>query len=459
MATVTRENIGLLNDKLTVSISKEDYYDSFEKTLKNYSKQASIPGFRKGMVPAGMIKKMYGPGIFSEEVIKTIEAKLNEYLRTEKLPLFAQPLPMPNADFKPDMAAPANYSFDFEIGIKPEFNVDLGKVKAPYYRINVTEEMVNEEVDRLQKRLGKMTEPETVTGDDNILNLIFEETDAAGNVVEGEETIKKDNSLLVKYFSESVRPQWIGKKKDESINVKLYDAFEEKEREWVIKDLGLENTPESAAKTFKLTLSKIGLVELRALDQDFFKEAVPGKEITTEAAFKEAIKEQIQSHWDRQSSNQIQHHLYHVLMDDVKMEFPEAFLKKWLRVSGEKQKTEEEVENEFPTFLKQLQWTLITDKIISDNQLEATDADIKENLKAQVLSYFGNMGLGGGNIEWIDSYVDSLMKDEQQVDSAYRKVITEKVFAWAEQQVQKDEKPISVDEFIKMNEAHQHEHH
>jgi trigger factor len=114
---------------------------------------------------------------------------------------------------------------------------------------------------------------------------------------------------------------------------------------------------------------------------------------------------------------------------------------------------------EFYDFLKQLQWTLITDKIIADNQLEVTDADIKENLKVQVLSYFGNMGLGSGNIEWIDSYVDSLMKDEQQVDNAYRKVITEKVFTWAEQQVQKDEKKISTDEFIKMNEAHQHEHH
>ena len=459
MATVTRENIGLLNDKLTISISKEDYYPSFEKTLKNYSKQASVPGFRKGMVPAGMIKKMYGPGIFSEEVIRTIEGKLQEYLRTEKLPLFAQPLPLPNTDFKPDMQQPADYTFDFEIGIKPEFDVNLGKVKAPFYRITVTEEMINEEVGRLQKRLGKLTEPETVTGDETILNLLFEETDAAGNVIEGEEAKKKDNSLLVKYFSEAIRPQWIGKKKDESIIVKLYDAFDEKERDWVIKDLGLENTPESAAKTFKLSLTKIGLVEERALDETFFKEAVPGKEIATEAAFRAAIKEQIQSYWDRQSSNQIQHHLYHVMMDDIKMEFPEAFLRKWLRVSGEKQKTEEEVENEFPTFLKQLQWTLITDKIIQDNQLDATDAEIKDNLRAQVLSYFGNMGLGSGNMEWIDSYVESLMKDEQQVDGAYRKVITEKVFVWAEQQVQKEEKPISAEDFIKMNEAHQHEHH
>jgi trigger factor len=147
------------------------------------------------------------------------------------------------------------------------------------------------------------------------------------------------------------------------------------------------------------------------------------------------------------------------MMDDIKMEFPEAFLKKWLMVSGDKPKTAEEVENEFPTFKNQLRWTLITDRIIHENHLEATDAEIKDNIKAQVLSYFGNMGLGSGNIEWIDSYVDSLMKDEQQVDGAYRKVVTEKVFTWAEHQVQKDEKKISADEFIKMNEAHQHEHH
>ncbi|MFN5335577.1 MAG: trigger factor [Bacteroidota bacterium] len=459
MATVTRENLGLLNDKLTVSISKDDYYPSFEKTLKNYSKQANIPGFRKGMVPAGMVKKMYGPGIFSEEVIRTIENKLNEYLRTEKLPLFAQPIPMLNADFKPEMDKPADYSFDFEIGIKPEFEIDLKKVKAPYYRIDVTTEMINEEIDRLQKRLGKLNEPETVSSDETILNVLFEETDPSGNVLEGEEGKKKDNSLLVKYFSESVRPQWIGKKKEESVTVKLSEAFDEKEREWIIKDLGLENTPENASKTFKITLTKLGLVEPRSLDEAFFKEAIPGKEITTENDFREAIKEQIQAYWDKQSSNQLQHHLYHVMMDDITMEFPEAFLKKWLMVSGDKPKTAEEVENEFPTFKNQLRWTLITDRIIQENNLEATDAEIKENIKIQVLSYFGNMGLGGSNLEWIDSYVDSLMKDEQQVDGAYRKVVTEKVFTWAEQQVQKDEKKISAEEFIKMNEAHQHEHH
>jgi trigger factor len=367
---------------------------------------------------------------------------------------------MANAAFKPDMQQPAeSYQFDFEIGLQPDFSLNLSSVRAPYNRINVTEAMVNEEIERLQKRLGKMTEPETVTGDENVLNLIFEETDAAGNVIEEAEAKKKDNSLLVKYFSESVRPQWIGKKKDESITVKLYDAFEEKEREWVIKDLGLENTPESAAKTFKITLTKIGLVELRTLDEAFFKEAIPGKEIATEADFRTAIQQQIQEYWDRQSSNQLQHHLYHVMLDETKMELPEGFLKKWLQVSGEKAKTEEAVENEFPTFKTQLRWTLISDRIIKDNGIEATDAEVKDSLRQQVMGYFGNMGLSGTDMSWMEGYVDGLMKDEQQYDSAYRKVITEKLFEWAEQQVQKEEKPVTVEEFIKMNEAHQHEHH
>ena len=121
MATVTRENIGLLNDKLVVTVTKDEYFPSFEKTLKHYSKQANIPGFRKGMVPAGMVKKMYGQGLFTEEVIRNIEKGLNDYLVNEKLEIFAQPLPLPNGSFQPDMDTPTDYTFEFEIGLKPAF--------------------------------------------------------------------------------------------------------------------------------------------------------------------------------------------------------------------------------------------------------------------------------------------------------------------------------------------------
>jgi trigger factor len=157
MASVTRENIGLLNDKLTVQLSKEDYYTGFEQNLKKHAKTANIPGFRKGMVPAGMIKKMYGQGVFSEEILRKVEAELNAYLNKELIDIFAQPLPLENDAAKLDMNNPVDYTFSFEIGLKPAFEIDPSTIKVTRYAIIVTDEMVQEEVERLQIRNGKMT--------------------------------------------------------------------------------------------------------------------------------------------------------------------------------------------------------------------------------------------------------------------------------------------------------------
>src|SRR6476620_10549257 len=124
MATVTRENIGLLNEKITVTVAKDDYLPSFEKAIKSYSKQANIPGFRKGMVPVGMVKKMYGSSVFADEVIKSVEKGLQDYMSSEKLEIFAQPLPLPENDpSKLDMNQPAEYAFAFEVGLKPEITL------------------------------------------------------------------------------------------------------------------------------------------------------------------------------------------------------------------------------------------------------------------------------------------------------------------------------------------------
>jgi len=274
-----------------------------------------------------------------------------------------------------------------------------------------------------------------------------------------ENGLKKDNSLLVKYFSEGFRPKLIGLKKGDAIALTLEEAFDEKERDWVRKDIGLSDDIEALQIPFLMTITKVGLVEKRELNEEFFKEALPGKEITNEKDFLTAIENDIQLQWDRQSSNQLQHHLYHVLLDDTKMELPEAFLKRWLTTAGEKPKTAEEAEAEYPSFDKQLRWTLITDQIVNNNNIEVSPEELKNSFRQQILGYFGGMSLGDGNLEWIDQYVETLMKDEQQVDGTYRKLLTEKVFQWAEEQVQKDEKVISSEEFIKMNEEHQHTHH
>ncbi len=453
MATVTRENVGLLTDKLTVKINKDDYYPSFEKAIKDYSKKANIPGFRKGMVPTGVVKKMYGSSIFYDEVLKTVEKQMQQYLTEEKPEIFAQPLPISNDLKSLDMNNPQDYDFPFEIGLKPEINLpDLQNANLVFHKVKVTDQMIDQELQKLQDHHGKMLEPEVVSSEENVLNVHFTETDAEGNAVEN--GVSKDNSLIVKYFTAPLREQLMGKKKDDSIQLQLSNSFEEKERAWLLEDLGLnKEDPASMDKYFKMTITKVGLVEKREMNEEFFNEVFPGKEIKTEEEFRDNLKQEIQKKWDAQSKVQLQDQLYHLLVN-MPIDFPEEFLKRWIQQSDKAPKSAEDVEAEFPRYKNQLKWTLITDKLIRENNLQVSEEELRASMRNEIMQYFGQMKQDG-DMSWIDSYIDRMMKDEKQVDSSYNRLIIDKIFEWLQSQFQPIEKEVTAEELIAM----QHHHH
>jgi trigger factor len=455
MATVTRENIGLLHDKLTVKVSKDDYLPTFDKKLKEYSKTANIPGFRKGMVPAGMIKKMYGPSIFSDEILKSVEKELYTWLNAEKPEIFGQPLPLSTDLRDINMNAPADYEFGFEIGLKPEYTLaDIAKAKVTLHKVAATDAMVDEEIGRMQIKGGKMTEPETVDNDENVLNILFIEADKDGAVIEG--GVSKENSVILKYLTAATQKKFMGKKVGETVTVQLSKAFDDDKLEMFLQDLGFDKDDKEAAKKyFNLAIVKIGLVEKRELTEDFFKEIFPAKEIKTEAELREALKEEIENYWLGQSRNQLQDQLYHYLLDETNMEFPVEFLKRWLQTGGDKEKTAEQVETEFPSFSNQLKWTLISDKLIKENGLEVGNEELREYMKVEIMRYFGTMNLGE-DTGWIESYIDRMMKDEKQVDSSYRRLITDKLFNWIEGQAKAKEKVVTAEELTAMQHHHEH---
>lgn len=367
MATVTRENIGVLNDKITVKVGKEDYLSSFEKTLKTYGKSASIPGFRKGMVPTGVIKKMHGQAVFTDEVLRSVEKELTKYMTDEKLDIFAQPLPLAENDAANlDVNNPAEYSFGFEVGLKPDFSIaDLSKENVKYFKIAVTDEMVNDHIERLRKGYGK----------------------------------KKDA-----------------------------DAGNEEEN-----------------------------IEKAEINEDLFKAAYPGKEIKTEEEFREEIKKDIANYWENESKKQFQHEIYHRLLDHSEITFPEAFLKRWLETGTEKRKSPEEVEKEYPGFVNQLKWTLINEKIGKEHNLEITADEIKDFAKKQLFGYMG-MQMMDEEQPWVEEYLNKMLQDRRFVDDSFYRIRTEKIFDWAEKQVQREEVEIKADEFEKMVNEHQHVH-
>ena len=453
MASIKRENIGLLNDKLTVNLTPTDYLGGFEAILKKHAKTANIPGFRKGMVPASMIKKMYGQSVFTDEVLKKVEAELNQYLSAEKIEIFAQPLPLDSQLANMDFNHPGTYDFAFEIGLKPNFEIKPKDIKVKRYKVAVTDEMIQNELDRIQTRNGKMIEPATADTEENVLNVTFIESDKDGNEVEG--GIKKDNSLLIKYFTAATRKKLLGSKTDDTHTIQLSKAFADKELEVIVGDLGI--TKEDTDKYFKLLITKVGLVEKAAIDETLFLATYPNEAIKTEEEFRAALKKDIEGYYDQQARNQIHDQIYHSLIEDTKMEFPTAFLKRWLQQGGEKQRTLDEAEKEYPVFQDQLKWTLISGHLMTENKVEVVAEDLKNFAKQQLMSYMGNqMGAMGDNDKWLEDYAVRMMQDKKFVEDSYHRISTDKLFKAIETEVQAKDTPIDAEKFADMLKQHQH---
>ncbi|MGZ5220319.1 MAG: trigger factor, partial [Chitinophagaceae bacterium] len=424
-----------------------------------------IPGFRKGMVPAGLIKKMYGPSLFTDEVLRSVDRELIGYLQNDKLDIFAQPLPLETDIRQLDVNNPADYTFHFEVGMKPDFQLpDLGSIKTTKYVVTITDEMINSEIARLQNRYGNMKDQDTVATEENVLNILFTEVDENGNALE--HGIKKDNSLLVKYFKEDFRSQLIGKVTNDYLIVQLDKSFDDKELEVILSDLGLDkNDPAAAQKHFQIEITKIGLLEKKELNEEFFNQLYPNLEVKSEADFRNKIKEEIQAYWNNQAKNQIHDQVFHELTEHTVIQFPEGFLKKWIKTQGETAenpdggKSDEQVEKEFPTFLNQLKWTLITDKIVQENSIQVQPDEIRDFAKQQLFGYMGGMGADAADQPWVTDYVEKMMKDRKYVEDAYSRIQTQKIFEWAETKVNPTDKDISAEEFTKMVEEHRHHHH
>ena len=456
MATITRENIAPLNDKLIVNLKKEDYLPAVDKSIKNFAKTANIQGFRKGMVPAGLIRKMYGAGIFQDEILKTVDSELNKYIAEEKLAILAQPIGLEQQELELNIQDPKDYSFEFEIGLQPEINIDPKAINVTRYQIEVTNEVIEEEIERLRQRFGNYTNPETVEDQNTIISATI--------VVDGEEIAKgekpADTAVNLKDIAKGQQKEFKGKKIGDTVTVQLDKAFKGEILDRVLSDLKLDKEDKAnGKKTATLTITKIGLLEPAALDETFFEQAYPGKEIKTEEAFREALKGDIEKYYGQQASGQIHDQIYHHLTDHITLEMPEPFLKRWMKVSSEGKKTDEDIDKDVVEFKKQLQWALISSKLSADNSIQVETEDLKDFARHQLMSYLGGQMSLEGNEQWIEEYVSKMLADRKFVEDAAGQIRIGKLFEALESQVTAKDQAITEKEFTEMVQKHQHEHH
>ncbi len=457
MATVTRENIGNLHDKIVVKLGKDDYMPTFEKSLKQYAKNANVPGFRKGNVPAGMVRKMYGQSIFGDEVLRAAGTKLEEYLKNESVAIFAQPMILPNEQpLKLDMNDPQEVDFSFEIGLKPEIEITPLKSKTALtrYKVIVSDKMIEDEVERIKRRYGNAETQEAVTSKDDIIYSKYERCDADGNVLPESQMV--EDTVLLEKLPAKLQDMLMGKKNEETLVIRPSDVCTAEELEGFLKD-PLKQGAEAADNYYKLTITRVAKLIPRELDAELFAQLFPNDEIKDEGTFKERIRQELSREYDRVGRERLHNEMYELLVHQTPIQLPVDFLKRWLKEGGEKPKSAAEVENEFGGFDHQLRWTLISDKLIGDNNISVSLEEVKDHVKAQVLGYFGMAS--DDDAPWLDSYMQKVMKDNKTMDETYRRLLFDKLFQFLETQFSIAEQEISEEEFYKLQDPHAAHHH
>lgn len=449
MATVQRSSIGDLHDQISITLTKEDYLPKFENTLKKYSKTANIPGFRKGQVPTGMIKKMYGQSVFVDEVLRAAYSEVENYIKTENPQLLGQPIPMESdTQQKLDMNNPDSYTFNFEIGLKPEFTVKAIDEKATLtkYTIAITEEMLDKEIEEIRKRAGKLEDKEAQDSDNDLIYISLKKA--------GEEDAEELNDLFeFKVLPKELKEKLSGAKKDLSFEFSLSQVADAEEKENFLKGAtDFKKADENA--TYNLTVTRVAGFKMRDLDEAFFNDVFPGKDIKDEAGFRAELKTALAQQLDRYSVEKLNNDIFETLVHTTEIKLPETFLRKWLKVSGEKPKTDEEVDKEWSTFDHQLRWTLIFDQLVQKYGIQVSYDEVMQDIRARVSAYFGIPA--GEDVPWMESYLNKMAKEEQTINETHRRLMTDKLFEAVRKDLNIVEKEVSDEEFAKIPALYHH---
>lgn len=450
---ITKEQKGDLNALLTITVEPADYNPNVTSSLKKMSKQVSMKGFRKGMVPMGLVKKMYGQQVLVEELDKLIQDNLNSYLKENDIEILGNPLPTDDEAFNFDVNnAEAEYSFTYELGLSPEFSLDfIGKdTEVNKYKIAVDDKTLNEEVDRLRKRFGNTSNPEEGVEKDDVLVVDLKELDAEGNEKEDGKT-NEDVALATDMVTDKQFKALKKLKVGDTVKVNLFELMDKTKEEIAKNLLNLKaDELEGVNEEFNLTLKKINRMEPAALDQQLFDTVFGEGEVDSEEAFKEKIREEIAKAFDMQSEQRLGYDIVGALLDKAEMPLPEDFLKRWIKRTNEKPITDEQLENEFDGFTRNLKWSLVVNKLSKEHDIKVEVDEIKDHTREQILQQFGNLG-GNFPEEQMDQFVNSMLQNQEHVQKTYEALLDKKLVDHLKEQVTLKEKEVSLDEFSKLD--------
>ena len=377
---ITKEDIDALNSVVKIDITANDYQEKVDTQLNDYRRKANIPGFRKGHVPMSLVKKQYGRSVMIDEVNKLLQESLNKFLVEEKLDVLGNPLPKMQENFSWDED---QFSFEFELGLAPEFEVNLKPKKAiNSYKIVADDKMIKNQIENIREQYGKMITQAAVEDNSNVTGTF---------VNEEKEIEKKSTFKLDKIKGKANLKKFVGSKVGDVLELKSKNLFTDDHMLMNVLGLSHDDAHDFEA-TLTFTIEEITQTELAELNQELFDKLFGEGLVKSEEELKVRMKEDAEKQFGSQADQQLLNAVTESLIENTNFELPSEFLKKWLAVSGEKPMTPEEAGEEFQRSEQGLRYQLIEGKLMNDNKLQVTYEDLKEYTKGFVKTQMAQFG-------------------------------------------------------------------
>ncbi|MDA3880231.1 MAG: trigger factor [Prolixibacteraceae bacterium] len=446
---ITRENIDELNGIIRVSIEKADYEAKVEDVLSDYRKKANMPGFRPGKVPMGLVRKMYGKAALIDEINKILTHELSKYLVDEKLDILGEPLPNEEQQKEIDWDKDTDFEFVFDIGFAPEVKISLDKrSKYTQYKIEITDELIDEHIKSYTNRFGESKDTDVVDAESVVRgNLV--QLNADGNELEGGKQVEMAMLSVDVIKDDEIKKSFVGKKKGDEVVFDIKKAYpNDTEISYL---LNIEKEEAAIIEgNFKISIVEIQKFHEAEIDEEFFKK-VYGDEtyIKDEKAFREAVTKEIEEAYKPAVAYKFSLDARDMLVSKSKMDFPEDFLKRWLRVTN-KDLTDEQIENDFGHFIEDLKWQIIKENIGKENEIKVDESEVTQLAREIAAAQFRQYGMFNVSEEHLDGFAQQMLSKEEDRNRLYNKKVEDKIMDVVKSKVNVEEQSVSKEEFDKM---------
>lgn len=445
---VTRQEVNAETALLTVQVSPADYQSKVAASLDKYRKQAKIPGFRPGKVPMGLIQKQYGKGVLAEEMNKLVSDALYAYVQENKLEILGNPIPKEGSEVKGDFDNPGDFEFVYEIGYSPAIDLKLtNKSKYDYVQVKIDDKLIDQQIDDLRRRYGKMTSADEVNDTDMILAQ-FVELNEDGSIKEG--GIMHSSTTSMEFIEDKkVKKSLVGKKVGDKVTVSasaITRGDSDKAAMLGIKPEELANHTDS----YQMTINDIKRMELAELNQDLFDKLFGEGAVSSEKELRERIAADLKNMFANDSDRLLTREVYRDLVENTPVNLPNDFLKRWIQLSNEKPITIEQIEADYDSYAKDLKWQLIQGHIFKANDIKLDNAEVIEFTKGLIANQFAQYGIPAPEDAELTKQAAGALQNREEANRIYDMLAEAKLTQYFKETVKLNSKEISYDEFVEL---------